>query len=76
MMGVDYSIADIPLLGWERNLIGVYKRATSSASTALLEVELMLRGVIHELRRQLRFRQLANEIACREIARSDLRDWS
>jgi hypothetical protein len=34
-MGVDYSIADISLLGWVRNLIAFTKRASSSASTAL-----------------------------------------
>ena len=34
LMGVDYSIADISLLGWVRNLIGFTKRASSSALTA------------------------------------------
>ena len=34
VMGAEYSIADISLLGWVRNLIGFTKRARSSASTA------------------------------------------
>jgi GST-like protein len=34
IMGDDYTIADISLLGWVRNLIGFTARATSSSSTA------------------------------------------
>ena len=34
VMGADYSIADISLFGWVRNLSAFTKRASSSASTA------------------------------------------
>lgn len=72
MTGADYSIADIPLLGWERNLIGFYEARElvgfdrDRGFARLLEVELMLRGVIRERRRRLGFRPLANKLARRE----------
>ena len=37
-MDDDYTIADISMLGWVRNLIGFYGRAISSISTRLKHV--------------------------------------